>query len=407
MKTILNSFFHRKLTLIIIISISLSSCSENPSITGYDLLNPAESLIITKFDSTRDSSYVTHKQIIQHDILGGTKRILIGKYNDLTAYSLIRFILGLSSELKDAVKKNDVVITSARIKMNPVYKFGDTLSNSFSIEIKEIYTFFDEYKFTIDSLKSGRYEIADENILNRTIDDDTLFYCELNTNKVLNWFKLVASDSSRKLQGLFFSPTASTNYIKGFASSNAYYLGDPIVLEVVAQYNSKIDSLKFFVDADLHVVESSIESSVEPVTDDSKIVLQSGIKTKSLIYFDISRVPKNAIVNSTLIRLYPDTLSSKFGTSHYDSLMVQYITDSTKISIDSAVAFTLVKTEYGYYEGQVNYFIQKWIDNDANRGFLLSTRDPDGGVDKFVFYGPNATIFEKRPQLIINYSYKK
>lgn len=390
--------------LIFIISLIALSCSENPTITGYLTLNPIDSLIVTRFDSTKDSVSVHHRQLIQHDILGGSKRYLVGRYGNLVAHSLIRFKLGLTSELRDAIKNSNISILSARIKMNPVYKFGDNHNNTFEMEIYEVYTDFDEYKFNLDSLKSGRYEIIRENILTRSIDEDTLYYCELDTSKVLQWFTQIASDTSKKLSGILLSPTLSTNYIKGFASSNAYYVGEPTVLEIIAQYNSKIDStLKFFVDADLHVVES--DETV--ITDDAKIVLQSGIRTKSFIYFDLSKVPANAIVNSALLRLYPDTLLSKFGTSHHDSILVQFVTDSLKISVDSAFAYTLTKTPQGFYEGQLNYFVQKWIDNKNNQGLLLSTRDPDGGVDKFVFFGPNSVVYERRPQLIINYSHKK
>lgn len=392
-----------KFNLLVIFALLLSACSENPSIVGYNLLNPVDSLVIKRFDSTVDSAFSYHKEIKQIDILGGTRRILVGKYEDLTAYSLIRFIIGPTSEMKDAIRNSNFVVNSARIKLNPVYKFGDTTSNVFNFNVKEIYTYFDEYKFTIDSLKSGRYEIGNENLVIRNVDDDTLYYSELNPEKVLNWFKLIAADSSRKLQGVLLEPDPSSTYIKGFASSNAYYVGDPIVLEVVATYNNKTDSLKYFVEADLHIIEKS--SPI--VSDDSRLVLQSGVKQKAFIYFDINSVPKNAVVNSTYLRLYPDTLQSKFGTSYQDSLLVQYITDSTNISIDSAVSFVLTKTNLGYYEGQLNYFVQKWIDNDANKGLLLSIRDPDGGAEKFVFFGPKAAVVSKRPQLIINYSYRK
>lgn len=390
--------------IIIISSLFLFSCSENPAITGFNTLNPSDSLIVTRFDSTRDSVSIRHKQIVQHDILGGTRRFLVGRYENLVAHSLIRFRLGLTSEIRDAIKNSNFSIVSARIKMNPVYKFGDAQNNSFGMEIFEVYTYFDEFKFNIDSLKSGRYEILRDNILTRSIDDDTLYYCELNSSKVLEWFKQLASDTSKKISGILLSPTSTTNIIKGFASSNAYAVGHPTVLEIIAQYNSKVDSsLKYTVDADLHVVE--INETI--VTDEAKIVLQSGIRTKSLIYFDISKVPYNAIVNSALLRLYPDTIASKFGTSHHDSILVQFVTDSSKISIDSAFSYTLTKTSQGYYEGQITYFVQKWIDNKNNQGLLLSTRDPDGGVDKFIFYGPQSVYIERRPQLIINYSHKK
>jgi len=392
-----------KLLLITFISFFLVSCSENPSITGYGLLNPLDSLIVKRFDSTQDSVFSYHRETIQYDILGGTRRILIGKYKDLTASSLIRFTIGISLEMKEAIKNNNLSVSSARIKMNPVYKFGDTTSRVFNIQVKEIYTYFDEYKFNIDSLESGRYEIQNDNIVVRNIDDDTLYYSELNPEKVLNWLKLIAADSTRKLQGVFLEPDPLTSYIRGFASSNAYYVGDPIVLEVVASYNNKTDSLRYFVDADLHVVKK--DSQI--VYDETRIVLQSGVKQKALIFFDINSIPKNAVVNSAYLRLYPDTLQSEYGTSYQDSLFVQYITDSLNMSVGNELTLVLTKTNSGYYEGQLNYFVQKWIDNNSNRGLLISIKDPDGGVEKFVFYGTKSAIISKRPQLIINYTYRK
>lgn len=392
-----------KLNLVLIISLLTSSCSENPSITGFNLLNPIDSLIVKRFDSTNDSTFSYHKEIKQIENLGGTRRILVGKFNDLTAYSLIRFTIGISNEMKDAIKNANFIVNSARIKLNPVYKFGDTTSRVFNFQVKEIYTYFDEYKFTVDSLISGGYEIQNENIVVRNIDQDTLYYSELNPEKVFNWFKLIAADSLRKLQGVLLEPEQSTTYIRGFASSNAYYVGDPIVLEVVATYNNKTDSLKYFVDADLHVVKK--DSQI--IYDETRIVLQSGVKQKAFIFFDINSIPKNAVVNSAYLRLYPDTLQSEYGTSYQDSLFVQYITDSTNNSIESGITFVLTKTSSGYYEGLLNYFAQKWIDNNSNKGLLLSIKDPDGGIEKFVFYGPKSAVISKRPQLIINYTYRK
>lgn len=389
--------------LILLLSIIVSACVEKPSITGYNLLNPLDSLVIRRFDSSLDTTFSYHKQVKQSDILGGTRRILVGKSDDLTAYSLIRFSIGISNELRDAIKNNAVTVNSARVKLSPVYKFGDTLAGVFNLKIREVNTYFREYGFTIDSLKSGQYDISNTNIVIRNIDNDTLYYSEIDPLIVLNWYKALVVDTAKKPQGILLEPDPSTTYIKGFASTNAYYVGNPIYLEVVVSHNNKTDTLKYYADADVHVIDKS--NSIN--NNDNFLVLQSGVKEKAFIYFDISSIPKNAIINSAFLRLYLDTLNSRFGTSYQDSLFLHYVIDSSQISLDSALTFVLTKTSLGYYEGQLNFFAQKWIDNRTNRGLLINVKDPEGGVEKFVFYGTKAAIITKRPQLIINYTFRK
>lgn len=391
------------LSLLVALLLIFASCSENPSITGYNLVSPSDSLVVTKFNSVLDSSFSYTKKIIQKENLGTTRRILIGNYEDIKAHALIRFLIGLSSELKEAVKNSNATISSAKLMLYPVYKYGDSTLNSFSMEIREINTYWNEYTFTIDSLLSNKYSISEENISLNNLDQDSIYYCELNPTAILNWFKAVADDSLSDPQGILISPSSSTNYIKGFASLNSFFDKDPIVLEVVVNYNSKTDTLKYYASADLHVIKKE-----NPITQNNQdVVVQSGIKQKSFLYFDISKVPQRSLVNSAYLRLYLDSLRSNFGTSFQDSLYIHYIIDSSNISIDSATTMILTRTPYGYYEGNISYFVQKWVDNNTNRGLLLNIRDPDGGMERFEFYGPEYFIREKRPQLIINYSYIK
>ncbi len=403
MKNLISLPFKFVTYLSTIFLISFYGCTENPSITGYDLLNPQDSLIIKKFDSTRDSVFVYHKQIKQTDILGGNRRILVGKYNEIIAYSLIRVNFPLTNSLIDLLKKDSLIITSAKLILKPVYQFGDTISKSFGMVVKELNSEFGEYTFTIDSLKSGKYDVSNENLALQNIDDDSLYSCVINSDKVINWLKIAATDTGKKYRSLLLEPEFNTTLIKGFESTNAYYLGNPIYLQIVTTNNSNVDTLKFYVDVDVHVVDYTGNIS----TDDSKIILQSGVRQKAFLYFDISQIPKSVIVNSALIRIYLDSTLSEFGSNFQDSLIVQFITDSVNISIDSAVYFSLLKTSGGYYEGRINYFVQKWIDNNSNNGLLISPRDIDGGVEKFVLHGPKSALYEKRPQLIINYSYRR
>lgn len=389
--------------IFIILSFAFTACSEDPNITGYDLLNPSDSLIINRFDTSIDSTKFYIKQVRQVENFGNLQRFLVGRYDDIVAHSLIRFNFYIPDSVKNAVKNSSISINSARLKLYPVYRIGDSIQTDYSIEVREILSWWESDYFNIDSLKSSKYQIGSNQIQVSQSDEDSLYIIELSNEVVLNWLQIYASDTLPKPPGILLSPSPSTKYVKGFASINSGFVITTSIIELIYSMNSAIDTIYISSVADLHVIEKEIPYT----TNKEKIVLQSGLKEKALLAFDISSIPKNSIVNAAYLRIYLDKNESVLGTSYQDSIYVQIVKDSVNVVIDSASAFVLTKNSNGYYEGNISYFVQKWIDGVDNQGVILHAVDPIGGLEKFVFYGPGSPLLEKRAKLIINYSYKK
>ncbi|GEM_PF-2484751 len=407
----------RKSLLLVILAISLLclfSCSEEPGITGYNLLNPLDSLILTRFDSTTiDSAFVNSNIICQAENLGDLRRFLVGYYesNELghnenyTLHSLLNFNFLLNNDLKNKINQSQVSVVSARLKLTPIYIFKESyIAGNFSIDVWEIQNDWDSD--TITSYGFNALVRGNEKIDIGNIDNDSVYFVNLDPTVVFNWLKKASKDTVKGLNGIILSPSSGTNYIKGFASINSNFQNEPTLLEVVIDNNQKIDTLKFNVKADVHVAIFNTQCGVIS-NPQAYLIVQSAIKTKSYLFFDISNIPKNAIVNSAYLRLYLDSTKSKFGTSFQDTIYVQFVREPNKYELDSSSAYSLVKTPEGYYQANISYYVEKWINDDLNRGLLMTTKDPEGGFEKFVFHGPKTPFFDKRPKLIINYSYKK
>lgn len=407
---IFNPFLFLVLTFV---AVFFSACSENPNITGYDLLNPLDSLILTRYDSTLDSSFVNSHIVYQTENFGDLRRFLVGQsYSDelgiterTELHSLLNFNFFLSTSLKEALKQSQVSVISAQLKLTPVYTFKDqNISGSFYINVKEILNAWDS-----DTLTANGFDallISEQRIDLGNADNDSIYYVQLDPVVVLEWLKNASKDTVKEFNGILLSPSLNTNYIKGFASINSNYQDEPTLLEIVIDNNQDIDTLKLTVRSDVHVAIPKLLSGTG-TNSQEYLEIQSAIKTKSFLFFDISKVPRNAIVNSAYLRLYLDSTKSKFGTSYQDSIYVQLVRDPNRYELDSSSAYSLVKTPEGYYQANISFYVERWINDNSNRGLLLTTKDPDGGFEKFVFHGPKTLFYDKRPRLIINYSYKK
>lgn len=391
------------LLVALISSFIFSACSEEPNLTGYTLLNPTDSLILKRFDSSVDSVNFYIKQVKQVENFGNLQRFLVGKYDDIIAHSLIRFNFYMPDSVKNAVKNSAIIINSARLKLFPIYRLGDSTRNNYSIEVREILSWWESDYFNIDSLKSSKYQVGSDQIQVSQSDEDSLYFIQLSNDKVFEWLRIYSADTLPKPPGILLSPSPTTEYVKGFASINSGFVITTSVIELVYTMNSIIDTIYFSSVADLHVVEKEIPYG----TNVEKIVLQSGLKEKALLAFDLSSIPNRAIINAAYLRLYLNENESVFGSSYQDSIYVQFVKDSANVTIDSITSFTLIKSMNGYYEGNISYYVQKWIDGVDNQGVILHAKDPIGGLERFVFYGPGSPYLEKRAKLIINYSYKK
>lgn len=390
-----------KYLLLVLPILLFISCSDEPNSTGYGLLNPEDFIEIRSFDTTRDSVHQEFSQLIQVENFGAARRILVGNYKNLTASALMRFEFLFSEEIKKLLSENKITLSAAKLKVYPIYRFGDSTRTNFSFNVHEIKSWWDSDQFTADSLNPSHFDFDNSPIESNFLDGDSVVTCTLPNDKVLAWMKAIADTGIKNPSGIYLKPTPAANFIRGLrAIGTSTNTG---TLEVVYSKDGTIsDTIYAVTVSDVHVV-----TTTENYNDPAIITLQSGVLTKAKLKFDISQIPKNAIINSAVLELTRNLSKSEFGTSFQDSLYVLRLTDTSKISIDSNFAHVLVQSRPDIYEGNITRIVQDWLNSGQNFGLLLSTRDPEGGLERFAFESSYSADFNKRPILKIYYTIRK
>ena len=171
-----------------------------------------------------------------------------------------------------------------------------------------------------------------------------------------------------------------------------------IVIQKAGVYT---DTLSFFPSIDLSVISGPL-----PDVGTENIAIQSGLNSEARLYFDISSLPKEIIVNYAQLTVTLDTIKTLTGSSFTNSLRVNYLTDSISVAIDSSFSLFLER-DGNTFKGSVTSFIQRNLIENKNQGLLISASDKVNGVEIFAIKGSNAASFDERPKLQIIYTSKK
>ncbi len=394
----LKNFLYGLLVLPVLI---FTSCYNDPNSTGHGLLDPEDFIEIKTFNSVRDSVSQEFEQLIQVENLGSARRILVGKYKDLTASALLRFEFVFTEEIKSLLKENKITVSSAKLKVYPIYKFGDSTRTNFRFNVHEIKSWWDSDQFTSDSLTPSHFDYDNSPLESNFTDGDSVISCVLPNEKVLEWMKAIADTGIKNPSGIYLKPSAGSNFIRGFRA-----IGPSTNISAIEVAFSKDGSTNDTINA-ITVSDVYVVTTTENYNNPLLITLQSGVLSKSKLKFDLSSIPRSAIINYAILELTRNMSNSEFGTSFQDSIYVLRLTDSVKISIDSNFAPVLVQTRTDIYERNISRIVQDWLNTGMNYGLLLSPRDPDGGVERFSFESSNAADADKKPKLRVYYTIRK
>ncbi len=374
--------------------LTFNGCSDEFSSVGSQLLNK-ENSTVKALDSVIDSLNVSRTNFKEIKALGTSTTFLIGRYNDLTSYTLLKFDC-YNSDLVSALKNDSITVVSATMKLTPQYQYGDTLS-SFGFQAHLVNEFWDPYQFTADSLDRISYNKTDL-IIEKNVAD-TPYTFKLDQQTVLGWMKYDAVDSGNVANhGIMLEPSRGINKVVGFYGVS-YYNDAPPVMEVIyVKTGSAPDTITFDAIYDVHAV-----TSPEAETSSPYLILQSGVTYSSRLFFDISSIPKSAVINSAELLLTIDTTQSKFSADVYKELRAYAVTDSSKNYYTSSGAVTLTPSG-NVYSGKFTSYAAVWHAKGSNLGIVITPALQNVGLEKFVFYGFDAADVNKRPRLKIIYS---
>ncbi len=388
----------KKIFLSFILAISvllLISCNDSPTDLGVEYLNQ-DGIGVYKIDSDsipQQSNYF--KRVIS---LGSSDQLLVGKAENVTAKTLLRFALLVPDSIKTEFTAQNLTVIDAYIELTKEYSFGD--SNAvFDYEVYKINNSWSSSSYTADSLLS--FDPIDLSS-NRTIDNDSVYAFHINTTLATNWIQNFVDTATAANNGVLLSPTANTQKVVGFTAFNINGINDPRLRIVVQKQGAYTDTLRGIISADISAVFGEPQNTVN-----ENLYIQSSLTSEAKLYFDLSVLPQDAEISSANLTLTVDTLETKTGSTFVNSLRVYMLSDSSKKEVSPAYLYTLSRSG-NTFAGKVTEMFKAWNKNNiTNQGMLIKASGEIRGVEIFAVKGSNAANLFERPKLEIVYTRKK
>jgi len=392
----LNKFIN--LFLILFFAALIFGCEEDPSSVGEDLLAGQDLTSIHTLDSQADNLEQSSSSYIDTLSLGLSDRTLIGKTEQLTAKGVIKFGFAISSALKTQITNNELTPVNAYVTLKPDYSIG-AANNAFGINVHKITADWNFEKFKKENLEKIQYNSTPFSS-NFFSNDDTLFTIDLNKEIVFDWLRS-GVDTTIKNYGALYIPTPESNKVFGFPTltSAASSSELPTVYLIVMDTSGELDTLSATPSYDAFGVTGSM-----PGNDENFMYVQGGIPVHSTVKFDLSSLPKNAIIIEANLSFVEDPLQAVKGSTYDDSLLVSLIKREMEHAIDTSVSSILMVKSGDTFKANISALVQHWVEGKMNYGLKIRAFDDDKSVNKIALYSSKVEDVTLKPRLQIIYA---
>ncbi len=374
----------------------LISCNDEPSSIGVELIS-GELLAVRTFDSQTDTVSQSSSYFKNVIALGSSTWILLGKYQDIEASTLLRFIFGLSDSLRADVIDGNINVLDSWIVLTDRYTFGDTLA-SMEFTTHKVNSSWSFTQFTIDSLSKLQFE--NEDVGSNLVATDSNYTFNLDGSLVLSWLKNSADNTLESNYGIYLVPKDISGKVTGFEALTALSSEAAKLFVVIEKSGVYTDTINGFVIGDASLVDGEV-----PNLPQGLIGMQSSLAINSKLRFDVSGLPKGLVVNSAELILTRDSLNSISGTGFNNSLRASFLSYSDSLNTQgSAVTLTFSGNKY---TGNITSFLRNWIDTGENNGLLLQAGNQFDGLELFAIFGSDAADLSLKPRLKVTYTIKE
>lgn len=380
----------------------LSSCNQDPSTSGYNLIPNKDLLNFKQFDSYTQGIGQKTSFYTQKVLTGSADRVLLGRNSYSEADLLYFFNPYIPDSIKTYINSGQANVIRAWMTMPTIYYSGNK-SLPFSFSAYQIRSPWNVIGFDRDSLlNTGYFTYDNTNVVNSISIVDTVISFNIQNSVITQWIKWISdSTSAPKNYGLLFKPTPSTNRYIGFRATNGGTADQdvPYLHFILAKPHNLTDTIDVQPYMDAHVMIGSFPAAT------SDIVLEGSYAVRGYLYFDLSSLPSNSIITKATLALSPDTLNSVNSTPLQDTILVTMLADSVKksLTVDSSTTTTLVKSN-GVFTGNITWMVQKWINKSiANEGVMLNLWDELATSVKLQFFGSSNKNKALRPRLNLVY----
>ena len=384
------------LALLFLVPFFFVACSDDPSSLGSELLNQ-DNIIVSKIDSFTDTLSQKFEPHLAKLSLGSSETLLIGKDANVESQTLLAFYFSVASKYLADLDSN-LIFVSADISLTRNYYYGDTLQ-PFNVGIHQITSSWNSL-FTVDSLPKLSYNSSSA-VLSQT-NTGSVYSFSVDPNLAKDWFKAAKDTSLGQNYGVLLKPNGTCRFT-GFAASTSY--SDVPTIKIVVKkssaYETYQDTLTYNGSVDVHLIQGTF-----PEASNKTMTIQSGTGVQGKLWFDLSKLPDDAIVNTATLVLNVDTLSFKVGSSYIDGLLAYQIVDSVSDSTNSLYVVSLSHTG-NTYSGDVARIINNAVVTKNNCGMLIMPSYQIKGIENFALFNSNPVNGEFKPRLTITYSQKK
>lgn len=389
----------KKISLYFIIVFSIIfivGCNDSPTDLGTNFLSQ-DGVEVLKLDSSVDSILQSSKSFKNVFTLGGSSHILLGKAENITSHVLLKFVFAIPDSIKEQLLLRNLTVVDSYVEMFKNYSFGDS-NAAFDYKVFKVNENWSSSTFTADSFAFLDYDNTSDLSFNRTSENDSLYSFHLDTTLTSSWLQNFADTNIASNYGILLSPSDNSNKVLGFTAFNTSGENDPRLRIVVEKPGEYIDTLIGYILFDISAVLGEI-----PNVGAENLAIQSSLTSEAKLFFDLSSLPENVVINSATLTLSIDTVASKMGSSYTDKLAVYLLADSAENELNDDYVYSLSRSG-NTYTGEITNIVRAWNNNVDNQGMLIKSSLEFWGLEIFAIKGSNAALIEKRPKLEIVYS---
>ncbi len=380
--------------IVLLTAFFISSCSDAPTPIGVNLLGD-DYIGYKTVNSVDDSIGQTSTYYHETLSLGSSDMLLLGTAKDVEASTLIRFSTALGDSISLDINNNSINVTSAVIQLHRIYAFGDTLA-PFDFSVHKVNSEWTS-NFTEDSLAGLQYDAED--VSTQKEITDTITNITISNELILEWLKAAADTNLPAQNGIYLIPAQGLNHIIGYHALTTDYTDYPTIYAVIEKPGVYTDTLIFYGTYDVSIVKGNL-----PSLSAENIAVRSGYAIFSRLFFNIPKLPNNAVINDAELTLNVDTLETVVGTNYYNAVDTYFSLDSTNRDSISSSYVTLTRVG-SQFTGSITGFVREWVKGN-NNGLILTTSSTLDGVELFAIKGSSSANLNDRPFLKITYTAK-
>lgn len=388
-------FLHAAMTLAgaALLALASGGCSEEPTeANSLTASLPLADMVVHDTTITANGSSTYRQYVVMDGNLN-----LVGKTGGYTASTALTFYPSLFPV------RDTAAIYSAKLTLRCVTWNGDS-SGQFAFSVYRVLRGWYETTTTWDTLQAGFYDATPHGSYVGGAGPDTQYVTvNLDTALVREWFRTPASTDTRF--GVVLVPDAGCRIVRGFTAFAFDSTQFQPHLEVIAgsPTGPQRDTAVYTQGID------TFSGNIDNLNSNPQLLyVQAGVDYRSTINFDVSFIPRGAVINSADLRLQRDPATTRVTRFNADTAFVAHTTTSsaTPPTLDGSTSTgRRVAGSAQTFSADIRRPVQLWV-RGPNYGVTIrpSQTTNYNSLELLTFFNERAVSPAQRPTVRIVYS---